>query len=374
MLVHHSKQTYKEAASDAARHARQKLMEDIERGKVFASNIIERVQTEVPEDAVVRSRGLRFDGDEDSRRSGEPVGLLVGYEGSLFEATKHSRGQLCQRSGMPRKYLSWLEETERRSWGIRLAANNFREIFQNQSDRFLLRSYGGKLRGFLSDRYKRRDSRPLLDGFIEACNQVGALPYDGIGSDTRVSMKAVLPRVFEPIDNEVLSIGCMWENSDYGAARNRLWVFVSRLWCTNKAIMTTGFSQVHLGSRLPDNPMISQKTVDMDTKVTISAMKDVIGITMSPDTVEVLCEVIREAGEKQIDPTIELERFKKRFSAKEFGEVKDRFNTPDVVQLPPGNTAWRMSNAVSWLANDTSDSDRKLELMKISGEMLTTKK
>jgi hypothetical protein len=120
--------------------------------------------------------------------------------------------------------------------------------------------------------------------------------------------------------------------------------------------------------------MISQKTVDMDTKVTISAMKDVIGTTMSPDTVEVLCEVIREAGEKQIDPTIELERFKKRFSAKEFGEVKDRFNTPDVVQLPPGNTAWRMSNAVSWLANDTSDSDRKLELMKISGEMLTTKK
>lgn len=370
MLSHYSQRDYQEAASEAAREAKDKLMKDIERGRGFAKALADRVFTEIPVDHIVAGKVLKFDGDSDSREVGAPDGILVSYGDVTNNLTSHSRSQLCQRAKIPQKYLSWLGETERRNWGLPLAASNLQEIYSHSKDKFLLRSYDDRLRGFLSDRFRRRDSRPLLEGFMDACQKVGALPYDAIGSETRVSMKAVLPMVFEPVENEVMSIGCMWENSDYGAGKHSLWVFISRLWCTNKAIMTTGFAQIHLGRKLEDNPLMSQKTIDLDTKTTISAMHDVIGETMAPDTVEALCDVIKKANERNIDAGAALERYKKKFTKEEADAVREKFNTPDVVQLPPGNTVWRLSNAVSWLANETEEPDRKLELMKIAGEML----
>jgi len=38
--------------------------------------------------------------------------------------------------------------------------------------------------------------------------------------------------------------------------------------------------------------------------------------------------------------------------------------------LPPGNTTWRLSNAVSWVAGKMNDSERKLDLMKAAGALL----
>jgi hypothetical protein len=49
------------------------------------------------------------------------------------------------------------------------------------------------------------------------------------------------------------------------------------------------------------------------------------------------------------------------------------YNSPDTYNLPAGNTTWRLSNAISWIAGKTEDSERKLELMKLAGEVLPAK-
>jgi hypothetical protein len=374
MLVHHGSMKYEEAASEAGRIARQKLEAEIENGRLNASRIVERVMTEVPLDNVVVGRALSFDGDEEFRDAGSPGGLLTRFGDYSNTLSKHAAGQMCTKVGMPSRYLSWLSEHERRSWGLPLAAQNFNTIFSNDKGRYLLRSYNDELRGFLSDRYRRRDSRPLMEGFIGACNEVGAIPISGIGSNVKVALKAVLPRVFEPVPNEPMSIGVMWENSDYGAAKHRLWVFITRLWCTNHALMTSGFAQVHLGKKLEDNPMLSERTIELDNRTTISAMQDIIGQTMSPDAVETLCQVVRDANDQKIDAQKAIKSMSRKFSKAEQESIVEKFNTPDVEQLPPGNTVWRFSNAMSWLANETEDPDRKVELMKLAGEVLPDKR
>ena len=58
-----------------------------------------------------------------------------------------------------------------------------------------------------------------------------------------------------------------------------------------------------------------------------------------------------------------------------FGDDADRvldlFEGNDVVNLPPGNTVWRLSNAVSWLAQGKNlSTDRKLELERVAGELI----
>ena len=54
--------------------------------------------------------------------------------------------------------------------------------------------------------------------------------------------------------------------------------------------------------------------------------------------------------------------------------VVDAFNSPEVEMLPPGNTTWRMSNAISWIANTkVEDEGRTLEVMKVAGAILDGK-
>ena len=79
-----------------------------------------------------------------------------------------------------------------------------------------MRSLGGELRGFLSDRYRRLDSRPIIEAFATAVQHKGALPYDGYVTDTKVAIQAIMPEVYEPVPGEMVAYGLSLENSDFG--------------------------------------------------------------------------------------------------------------------------------------------------------------
>ncbi|MBS4027201.1 MAG: hypothetical protein KGZ58_01080 [Ignavibacteriales bacterium] len=49
----------------------------------------------------------------------------------------------------------------------------------------------------------------------------------------------------------------------------------------------------------------------------------------------------------------------------------EAYNSPDVVNLPPGNSMYRLSNAVSWIAQAAEIApERALELNKIAGNLI----
>jgi hypothetical protein len=43
---------------------------------------------------------------------------------------------------------------------------------------------------------------------------------------------------------------------------------------------------------------------------------------------------------------------------------------PEMVNMPAGNSMWRLSNAISWVAGTTEDAERKLEINKVAGQVL----
>lgn len=371
MLLHYSTRDYEEAASDAASRARGKLESRIQIGRVSGERILQKVMTEIPEDRLVNGRAVQF-----GVSPAEDLVMRLSEGASLecHQVHKHAMSQACSRIGLPIRYAGDLQNLG--YWGNDLLAHNLNELYSRkhaqlpEDKRYLVRSYSSQVRGFLSDRYRRMDSRPLLDAFAGACSEVGALPIEGYGSDTKVAIKAVLPMVFEPVPNECLSIGIMWENSDYGNGKHAIHAFIDRLWCTNYAIMTTGFANVHLGKRLSDDVIYSQQTYELDTKTIASAIRDVVEQTMSPRSAQRLCEVVKQAHEQEIQPDKALAAIGKKLSKGESQAVVEKYNTPDVEMLPPGNNVWRMSNALSWVAQGTEDEERKVELMKIAGEIL----
>lgn len=365
MLYHHDGRGYAEAASAAALHAKTKMYQTIEEGRASAANTIQRVMTEVPSDYVVKTMAVRFGS------TGEDVRLHIPDQDPL-SISGNALTQLCTRADIPiAMYRKLIGNEETAGWGPELMSTIFNECYSHQNERYLARAYNTRLRGWLSTNYRRLDSRPIFDRFLGDITELGMVPVAGYASETKVMMKALLPVVFEPAMDEVICFGISLENSDYGNGALSVRVFVLRLWCTNFAIADEGIRQIHLGRKISDNFEFSERTYQLDTETTVSAVSDVIKGSLSPNRVECMVDAIANASMMELeDPRKYMETFRNLLTKGERQAIVERFNTPDVELLPPGNTLWRMSNAISLFANEIEDPERKIELMKISGNMI----
>ena len=181
-----------------------------------------------------------------------------------------------------------------------MLAHNLNTVFANRNPkaRYLLRSLNGELRGFLSDRYRRLDSRPIIEAFATAVQRKGALPYDGYVTDTKVAIQAIMPEVYEPVPGEMVAYGLSLENSDFGNGALSIRAYLLRIWCTNLAITQEEMRQVHLGKRLDDSTLYSNRTYELDAKTTVSALRDVIDGQLDADSLKRRMEAIRHANQQ----------------------------------------------------------------------------
>jgi hypothetical protein len=115
----------------------------------------------------------------------------------------------------------------------------------------------------------------------------------------------------------------------------------------------------------------STKTYELDSRATVSALRDVMRLQLDSNALDQRIEQVREASAKGITPDQAKAQLKKLLGKGEAEKAAEAFDSPDVQNLPEGNSVWRLSNAISWIANakDTAP-ERKLELGRIAGEVL----
>lgn len=347
------------------------LQRKIEQGRASAVNVFEYVNKNAPRDSIAKGAALQF-GSFDKLG----LGLVLGHGTEPLTVHKHALNQFASRAGIPGAYLAELAGAPDRSWQRDLAVEILTKHYHDgdPSTRFLVRQVQGQVRGFLSNKYRRLDSRPLIDAFAAECQKIGAVPVDGTASDTRVALKALVPTVFEPVAGEAIAFGLEWSNSDYGNGIHGVRAFILRLWCLNGATMENALAQVHLGRSLGDDIELSQRTYELDTRTSISALRDVVSGTLAPNRIEALCDGIRKANLEQIDWKKASTKLARRLLKSEMEDAKKAFESNDVVNLPAGNSIWRASNALSWLAGHSEDPDRKLELERMAGEIIHGKR
>lgn len=365
MLSHHSASDYNVAASAAATEARAKFEAEIERGKARTLAVIEQIHSQVPTDRIVPAKRLNF-----RVEMGAIKVQLPDAQETVEGFHRHAIGQAASRVNIPMAYIDSL--MEKGDWGKELVAENLNQNYHNVNGaRYLTRSVNNEVRGFLSDSYRRMDSRPIVQEFINAIQTYRAVPLDGFAMETKIAIKAVLPYVFEPVPNEVMILGVALENSDFGNGALSLRTFVERLWCTNRAISTEELRKIHLGARLGENLQLSAETYRLDTLTMASAAKDIVGKSLAPENVNEYMGLIQKANAEKVEPHQVMTFLKKHLRKGEVESVVEAFNSADVEMLPAGQTSWRLSNAISWIANSKiEDEGRKLEVMKIAGAVL----
>lgn len=364
MLHHHSSKPYAQSASEAAIHARANLEALFVTGRTQANRVIQQVESDIPTDQVVKGTALRW-----CREDNGPVSVVLPEKrATLRPLHPHALRQVASKAEIPSAYAQKLSLGA--PWENQLLVHLFNQTYAHSDARYLLRSVRGEVRGFLSNRYRRLDSRPLVDAFGAACQEIGAQPVAGHAMDTKIALKAIIPQVFEPVPGEVMAFGVMLENSDYGNGALSLRTFVLRLWCTNFAIRDENLRRVHLGARLEEDLTYSDRTYALDGQTIASAIRDIVGQCLSPESIEEYQNLVRAANAKHLSASWPIPELKKLLTQDEHAAVDEAFNSPDIENLPPGNNFWRMSNAVSWIAGKAASTERMLELQRVAGRIL----
>ena len=241
--------------------------------------------------------------------------------------------------------------------------------FSHDKGRVLVRSVRGTMRACLSDKYRRLDMRPLAEAMVEEAQKADAIPCDGLITDTRVALKIIHPEIIEPVPGEFMVYGVEWSTSDFGNGCNSIRAFALRAACLNGMTRENILRQIHLGSRFSDDVELSERTYQLDTKASVSAVRDVVRGALGPAGIDNMTSKIVGAASKTYSSK-QLAAVLKNLPKAQAKSIVDAYESDDVINLPAGDNAWRASNAVSWIARHTADAEARLDLERVAGSLV----
>lgn len=307
--------------------------------------------------------------------NGDGNHLAMNMPDGVFSLHDNAIGQLAERMGVPKRYLKDLASGE--PWARALAATVLNEHSGwTERSRVLVRTVGQQVRGVLSDSYRRLNSVEILTAFVQEAAGQGAVIADAFMSDTKVWAETILPQpIVVPTAKNgdvVIFAGARFSTSDYGDGAVDMRAFLLNGACLNGMVRESVMKQVHLGSKLPDNLAISQRTYELDTATTVSAVRDLTKGLFSRETIERKAYEIQGASEIEVDAEREIKRLTKDGGLmKSEGQEVERLlmkNDPeDGVQ--GAMTLWKLTQAITAHARELSP-ERSRELHEISGNLM----
>lgn len=292
-----------------------------------------------------------------------------------FTLHDNAIGQLADRMGIPQRYLRGLASGE--PWAKQLAATLLNEHSGwTQRSRVLVRTVGTQVRGVLSDSYRRLNSVEILTAFVQEAAEQGAVISDAYMNDTKIWAETILPTPLTVPTSKngdvVIFAGARFSTSDYGDGAVDMRAFLLNGACLNGMVRESVMKQVHLGSKLPDNLQLSQQTYELDTKTTVSAVRDLTKGLFSKDNLMKKAIEIQGASEIEVDFEHELKRLTRdggllKQEGKEVEKILMRNDPEDGVQ--GGATLWKLTQAITAHARELSP-ERSRELHELSGQLL----
>lgn len=292
-----------------------------------------------------------------------------------FNLHSNAISQISEKMGVPAKYLRELAMGD--EWQKQLCATILNEHSGwTQRTRVLVRAVGMEVRGVLSDSYRRLNSVEIITAFIQEASVQGAVMSDAYMNDTKVWCETILPTPIEipTRKNGMVTIfaGARFSTSDYGNGSVDMRSFLLNGACLNGMVRESVMRQVHLGSRLPDSIALSQKTYELDTKTTVSAIKDLTKGLYSRETIMDKAIEIQGASEIDVDFDKELKSLVQRGALlKNEGREVEKLlmnNNPD-DGVTGGATLWKLTQGITAFARE-QEPERSRELHEISGQLM----
>ena len=292
-----------------------------------------------------------------------------------FNLHGNAISQISEKMGIPAKYLRELSAGD--AWQKQLCATILNEHSGwTGRTRVLIRAVGTEIRGVLSDSYRRLNSVDILTAFIREAANNGSVVSDAYMNDTKVWCETILPTPVEIPTRKngtvIIFAGARFSTSDFGNGSVDMRSFLLNGACLNGMVRESVMRQIHLGGRLPDTLALSQRTYELDTKTTVSAVKDLTKGLYSKNTIMQKAIEIQGASEIDVDFDKELKSLVQRGALlKNEGREVEKLlmnNNPD-DGITGGATLWKLAQGITAFARE-QEPERSRELHEISGQLM----
>ena len=323
-------------------------------------------QREARQDLIADTRSLKVN----STNGVTMMSVATGDDVLSYRLGEIAQRQVAERLGIPYKYY----ERMRAEYPVLLDENVNGWLTKNPEKR-MLRTLDGRLRAFLSDRYRRLDNLELVDHVLPVISQMkGCEVVSADITETHLYLKVINKTMkTEIVPGDIVQAGFVVSNSEIGLGALKVEPLVYRLICKNGMISKDyAHKKYHTGRQVEntDNAyeLYSDETLAADDKAYFMKVQDIVSAAVDEAkfnlTVDKLRSAMRiETGENPVQ-TVEVLGDRYILNKLERASILRHFIM--------GNdfSHFGLVNAVTRSSQDVADYNRATELERIGGTLL----
>jgi hypothetical protein len=312
-------------------------------------------------DLIVDTTSLTMDVDADAATT-------LNIDGQVrFPVLPLAHDQIGARLNIPSKYYDRM-----RTSAPDLLATNVNAWFRKAPERRMLRTLGGDLRAFLSNRYMRTENEEIASVALPILFD---LPNVQIPScevtDRRLYIHFVVPGIQGEVKvGDVVQAGGIISNSEVGCGAVSVSGLIWRLWCLNGAKTGDAFRRAHIGREVQDDGEIewADDTRRSDDATVLLKVRDMVKAVVDETRFKSQIDKLKElAG---IKVTGNPEKAVEVLAAKVGASEGERGGILRALIENGDLSAWGLVNAVTAQAHDARDYDRAVEWEAAGGSLI----
>lgn len=287
-----------------------------------------------------------------------------------FKVTDIAHRQIADRLGIPFKYYERMMNEY-----PKLLDENVNSWLKFKAEKRMLRTLDGKLRAFLSNRYRRLDNLELVDHILPVIAQMKNCSIASCDiTETHLYLKVINKSMKAEItEGDIVQAGFVVSNSEIGLGALKVEPLVYRLVCKNGMISKDyAHKKYHTGRNVEDTDnayeLYSDETLKADDKAYFMKVQDIISAAVDETKFMLTVDKMRQAksiktGDNLVE-TVEVLGDKYLLNKNERASVLRHF-------IMDGNfSQFGLVNAVTRTSQDVEDYNRATELERIGGTIL----
>ncbi len=273
----------------------------------------------------------------------------------------NSISQMAAKLDVPSRYLNKLYEGD--VWEKQLFTRTLNDHFDfTQKKNVLLRVNNGTLKAYLSNSYDRYNSLKVLNAFYEKISAKGFVLsqayYDGI----RYFIEVVNRNNMFQLNDQNHYFAIQFRNSDYGRGALDIQFMIVKQICSNGMIMKSALRKIHRGRQMDlpgNNFMLSQDTMEKETKAKSAIVRDVVNYITSDDCVNDIINLYRTADDQEVETEDVVKRLPNVGATKSDIEAIEKIlmSNREETGTTSGGNVTRVANAISYIANTYPNED-----------------
>lgn len=323
-------------------------------------------QREVRKDLIADTRSLSVFTENDI----STLSIFTDKDIYNFKVTDIAHRQIADRLGIPFKYYERMMNEY-----PQLLDENINSWLKFKAEKRMLRTLDGKLRAFLSNRYRRLDNLELVDHILPVIAQMKNCQIASCDiTETHLYLKVINKFMKAEItEGDIVQAGFVVSNSEIGLGALKVEPLVYRLVCKNGMISKDyAHKKYHTGRNVEDTDnayeLYSDETLQADDKAYFMKVQDIVSAAVDETKFMLTVDKMRQAkniktGDNPIE-TVEVLSDKYLLNKNERASVLRHFI------MDRDFSQFGLVNAVTRTSQDVEDYNRATELERIGGTIL----